>query len=71
VQLPGYSLRALEEFSITNVMIAIYNSSRGASAQRNFAKPFAHGRLSVERVKRTESGARREPVVLSVLRAIE
>jgi hypothetical protein len=71
VQLPSDSLRALEEFSITDVMIPIYDSSPGASAQRNFAKPFAHGRLCVERIKRTESGARRESVVLSVLRAIE
>jgi hypothetical protein len=61
----------LEEFGITDAVIAVDDGSRSASAQRNLAKPFPHGGFCIEQIERAESCAWNKSVVLGSCGAIE
>jgi hypothetical protein len=61
----------MEEFSITDAVIAIDDGSRSASAQRDLTKPLAHSGLRIEWIERAESDTWSKSVVLGSRGAIE
>jgi hypothetical protein len=61
----------VEEFDITDAVIAIDDGSCGASALRDLAKPFADGGFCIEEIEWTEFAAWSKSVVFGPLGAIE
>ena len=69
--MPSDGFSSMQEFGITDTVIAIDDGSCGAPALRDLAKPFPHRGFCIEEIERAESDAWNKSVVPGSSGAIE